>query len=183
MTAASDPPGPARGPERVSTRIGRQQAEQINTAGRDQVVDQRYQQYVHQVTERRDSLLRDIASTRTRAWGLVVVGFVLFFLGFGAFAYGVLGFMAQGAESMSTNTFPTGDELTPFGPPVLGVPLGLLGWAVAALGSFLMIVGLVLHVVASARRRRVDRETPVPPPVPPPSWWGTAAGPDGRTGR
>ena len=53
-----------------------------------------------------------------------------------------------------------------FGPDIGGLPSALFGWALAALGMLLLVVGIVLHIVATSRRRRVDRELPVPPPWP-----------------
>jgi hypothetical protein len=89
---------------------------------------------------------------------------LLFVAGFGLFAAGVLGFLdAVGSGSINPST-------NPFGSDIGGVPSGLIGWAMAALGMLLVIVGIVLHVVATSRRRRVDREYPLAPPpgqVPP----------------
>lgn len=163
MTRAGDPRDAGRQPLTVRDQYGNV----INNVDRDQI----YQQYVHNVKVERDGFLRDVAATRTKARALVVVGFVAFLVGFGAFAYGVLMFMAEvGSLDLDAMQASGPEGLAPFGPPVLGMPLGLLGWALAALGTVLMVVGAVLHVVATARRRRVDREHPVPPPVPPP-WW------------
>jgi len=49
----------------------------------------------------------------------------------------------------------------------------LWGVGLAALGQLLILIGIVLHIVATARRRRMDRELPLPPP------WATAATPRG----
>ncbi|MGW6131153.1 hypothetical protein ACWFNE_14105 [Cellulomonas sp. NPDC055163] len=175
MTTADDPRGAGRVPRRVPLTVHGQRADQINNVDGDQV----YQQYVHHVEQQRDGFLRDVAATRTKARALIVVGFVAFLVGLAAFAYSILTFMAEvGSLDLATTQLPGPGELTPFGPPVLGMPLGLLGWALAALGTILMVVGGVLHVVATARRRRVDREHPVPPPVRPP-WWGGATAPGG----
>jgi hypothetical protein len=44
------------------------------------------------------------------------------------------------------------------------MPIGIIGWAVGAFGMLILIVGVVLHVVATSRRRRVERDVvPVPP--------------------
>ena len=67
----------------------------------------------------------------------------------------------------------------PFGRSVDGIPSGLFGWTMGALGMVLIIGGTVLHIVATSRRKRVDRELSVSSP-----WLG--AGPAGRastTGR
>ena len=47
-------------------------------------------------------------------------------------------------------------ELTPFGPDVAGVPLGVIGFALSAIGMFSLIAGLVLHVSAAARLRKLS---------------------------
>ena len=195
MTQPSDrrrPPPPAYVP---GAGIGDQSADYILNADRDAYLDQSYRQYVHTVVQQRRSFLRDVAATRTRARGLVGVGFTMFLVGFGAFAYGILRFLADGAQALeqvssATTTYPDlttfpdmttfpdtsfPEMTTPFGPPVLGVPLGLLGWGLAALGVLVMIVGGVLHVVATAKRHRVDREHPEPSPVRPPWWDATSA--------
>ena len=91
--------------------------------------------------------------------------------GFGLFAAGVLGFLKQAGSAVQSGD--AGPPTSPFGPKIAGIPSGLLGWALAALGMLLLVVGIVLHIVATSRRRRVDRELPAPPP-----WQG--AGPIGR---
>jgi hypothetical protein len=136
--------------------IGRQTASSISNVGRDQ-----YHSYVQHVTQQRQSFLREIAATRTKARWLIWSGFALFVVGFGLFAAGVMGFIGQAAD------FGSGDSsapVDPFGRDIAGLPSGLIGWAMAALGVLLLIVGLVLHVVATSRRRRVDREYPLAPP-------------------
>jgi hypothetical protein len=146
--------GPAVVPAPTATRfdIDGQHAERdINNVARDQ-----YIAYV----QRRDSFLRDVAATRTRARWLVVGGLVLVAVGFAMFAAGVLAFLADVGGSVSSGDLAPPDN--PFGRAVFGVPSGLLGWALAAVGSFLLVVGLVLHVVATSRRKRVERDFPMP---------------------
>jgi FHA domain len=148
------------GPARYS--IGRQDGEIISNVGRDQ-----YNAQIQQVVQQRDSFLRDIASTRTRARWLICVGFVMFVVGFGLFAAADLSFLKQIAHDItrSQQQLPP-PPASPFGGDILGVPSGLLGWALAAIGTLLLIVGIVLHVIATARRRRVERELPLPVPWP-----------------
>ncbi len=134
--------------------INGQSAGIINNAGRLY----NYNRYVQQ----RDNFLREIAATKTKARWLVWTGFVAFVVGFGIFAAGVLGFIKQAGSAVQTS----GGVTSPFGPDIGGVPSGLLGWALGALGMLLLVVGIVLHIVATSRRRRVDREHPVPPPWP-----------------
>jgi hypothetical protein len=44
-----------------------------------------------------------------------------------------------------------------YGPQVGGVSVGLIGFAVAFIGQFVLVAGIVLHIVAAARRRRLNR--------------------------
>lgn len=112
----------------------------------------------HQYLSERDSLLRDIASTRTRARGLIVIGFALFLVGFAVFAVPLLQFFGFVADGLSNESPPDFEGFDFFGPQLLGIPLAMWGWALAAVGTFLIMIGLVLHVVASARRRRGEAE-------------------------
>jgi hypothetical protein len=145
--------------------IGGQSAGAISNVGRDQ-----YQSYVQHVTQQRESFLREIAATRTKARWLVWTGFLLFVAGFGLFAAGVLGFIdAVGNANAATDPA----TLNPFGSEIAGVPFGMVGWGMAVLGVLLLILGIVLHVVATSRRKRVDREYRVaPPPGYRPGQWG-----------
>ena len=133
--------------------IDQQTGEVINNVGRDQ-----FNAYV----EHRENFLREIAATRTKARWLVWTGFLAFVVGFGLFAAGILGFMKQVGSAGVTG----GSVTSPFGPDIGGVPSGLIGWALAALGMLLLVVGIVLHIVATSRRKRVNRELPVLPPWP-----------------
>jgi hypothetical protein len=137
--------GPATGGARFD--ISRQHGEAIINVGGNY-----YQQ-------QRDGLLREIAATRTRGRRLVGFGAVVFLAGFGVFAAGVLGFISQVASDISSgNPRPPS---SPFGPLVFGIPSGLLGWVLAMIGLVLIVLGIVQHVVATARRRRVDRAMPL----------------------
>jgi hypothetical protein len=141
----------------ASFSVGQQRGRVISNIGHDQ-----YNSYVQQVVQQRDNFLREIASTRTKARWLVWTGFLTFVVGFGMFAAADLGFLKQISSDIQTGS--TDPPTSPFGRDIAGVPSGLLGWALAALGMLLVIVGIVLHVVATSRRRRVDRELPLPAP-------------------
>jgi pSer/pThr/pTyr-binding forkhead associated (FHA) protein len=163
-------PAPAE-PVTVSSShhsIGRQRGEIINNVGRDQ-----HNSYVQHVTAQRENFLREIAATKTRARWLIWTGVVSFVAGFGLFAAGVLSFVKQVSSNAKATAQPSGVWANPIGQNIGGIPSGLIGWAMAALGMLLITVGLVLHIVATSRRRRVDRELPVPP-----AWLG--ASPAGR---
>ena len=138
-------------PEWSHYDINRQQASMINNVGRDQ-----YNAYV----QRRESFLRDVASTRTKARWLVWIGLLVTVVGFGMFAAGVLQFLSDGARAVSSGD--SSPPTDPFGSEIAGIPSGLLGWAIGAVGMLMLIIGIVLHVVATSRRKRVDREMPLP---------------------
>jgi hypothetical protein len=123
----------------------------INNIGRDQYILQR------------DSLLRDVAAARTRGRWLIVFGVVVFLVGFAVFAAGVLRFMTEVADAVTSGN-PSPPSTSPFGRSVFGIPSGLIGWACGVIGSVMVVLGIVFHVVATARRRRVDRDMPPLPP-------------------
>ena len=134
--------------------IRRQDAGLINNVARDQ-----HNSYVAHV-QQRDSFLREVASTRTKARWLVWLGVLTFLAGFGVFAAGALRFIAQVSNGLGSDETP--QITSPLGPKVWGVPSGLLGWAVAAVGGVLILLGIILHVTATSRRRRIERDFVVP---------------------
>lgn len=105
--------------------------------------------------QRRDSLLREVAAARTRGRVVIGVGAVLFVIGLVMFAAPIV--RGLGARAIPRN---------PFGPEILGIPSGVLGWALAGVGVLVVVLGIVLHVTATARRRRIYRGEEVPPPGP-----------------
>jgi len=124
-------------------RIGDQAAGQIHNVGRDQI---------NYVRAERESFLADIAAAKTKGRWLVSVGFLGIVAGFAMFGYGVITFI-NGVPTATADSF---GELTPLGPDVGGVPLGAIGFGLGALGSFLLIAGIVLHVSAAAKLRRLQ---------------------------
>ena len=140
--------------------IGQQEAQVISNVGRDQ-----YNAQVQQVIQRRDSFMREIAGTKTKARWLVWLGLLLFVAGFALFAAADLNFLKQISSDFGSNS--TAPPTDPFGHPILGIPSGLLGWAIGAVGSLMLVIGIVLHIVATSRRRRVERDYPLPMPWPP----------------
>jgi hypothetical protein len=151
MTAV---PVPRAAPD---VRIGGQNGGIIGNAAGDQ--------YISYVNQQRENFLREVAATRTKARWLAWTGFLAFLAGFGLFGFADLSFLKE-----ISNEIQNGDAapptINPFGREVGGVPLGLIGWALAAVGMVLLIVGIALHIIATSRRRRADREFPVPPPWP-----------------
>lgn len=148
---AGDPPTDSRSVADYDIR--KQRGSVINNIGRDQ-----YNAHIRQ----RDSFLRDIAATRTRARWLVWLGLLMYLVGFALFASSILGFINQGVNAIESGDL--GPPESPFGEPIAGIPSGLLGWALAAAGTVLLILGIILHIVATSRRKRVEREWPLQPP-------------------
>lgn len=151
----SSPPtqaGPARrptpAPAAVRYDVGQQHAGVISNVGRDQ-----YNAYVQQ----RESFLREVAATKSKARVLAWLGFLLLVAGFVVYGATILRFI-QRVPTFDESTNPQDVEL--LGPTIFGVPVGILGLGLFLLGSVLLVVGIVLHIVASARRRRVDRDMP-----------------------
>ena len=161
-------PDAATGPRRESAQagqvryeIGQQEAHVISNVGRDQ-----YNAQVQQVIQQRDSFMREIAGTKTKARWLVWLGLLLFVVGFALFAAADLNLLKQISSDIESNGTPA-PPTDPFGHPIFGIPSGLLGWAIAAIGGLMLVIGIVLHIVATSRRKRVERDYPLPMPWPP----------------
>jgi pSer/pThr/pTyr-binding forkhead associated (FHA) protein len=133
--------------------VGNQIAGQINMAGRDQI---------NYIRAERESFLADIAASKTKGRRLVTIGFLFIIAGFGLFGYGAVSFI-QAIPDIDINT-PPSQAPSPFGPDVGGIPLGVIGFALAMIGTFMLIAGIVLHVGAAARLRRLQN-TPWPGPA------------------
>jgi hypothetical protein len=100
--------------------------------------------YIQQQQQQRESFLRQVAASRTRARRLILFGFILAVVGFGAYVAMVLRFVADVDRSVTTGEVPTQGFDS----------YGLIGFAVALVGVVMMIVGIVRHVVASSRQRQ-----------------------------
>ena len=159
------PTGPVQRPVHHSAEfsVERQGADVLNNVGRDQHVS-----YTQQVLEERASFARDIASTKTKASRLIWIGFAMFVLGGGTYAWTLLRFAGQ-VDGLSIDDPEAFETPRLFGEEVAGMPVGLIGFAVAGLGSLLLTVGIVLHVVAASRRRRLETQAPSPWQVLPPT--------------
>ena len=139
-----------------------------NTAGNQY---QSYVQYVQYIEQQREPFVREIAATRTKARMLVWFGLALTVIGFILFGRLVLLMINAIWDVIFTDpygTFPPPELADLWNEQVFGVNLGFVGFAICAIGQILLYVGIVLHIVATSRRRRVDRELPVPRP-----WAGT----------
>ena len=140
------PPAPPA-PAPVHYDIGDQRAGTINNVARDQ--------YVYQ----RESFLREVAASKTRARRLIAVGGLLFVAGFVAMAAVLYQFGVDFNEVMASDL----DASQQPDVPELAFPVAVLATLVSGLGVVLMVVGVVLHVMATARRRRVEPAYPHPP--------------------
>ena len=137
--------------------IGSQHDGHFYNAGRDQHIS-----YVQQIQRQREPFLREIAATRTKARWLVWLGVLVSVVSIG-WALVILG----GSFSILIDAMTSGGSFDEsrlrdwFGPPILGVPSFIWAAGLSTAGMVLLIVGIVLHVTATARRRRVDRELPL----------------------
>ena len=122
------------------------------------ILGTQYNAYV----QRRESFLREVSATRTKARWLVWLGLLCYLVGFGMFLAAIVGFIGQVIDAIESNDpRPPVDLL---GPDLGGVPSGLFGFGLAGVGTVLLVFGIVLHIVATSRRQRAERELPVPPP-------------------
>lgn len=142
---------------RVHYGVGTQSADMINNVGRDQ-----YLSYVQHVQQQRASFAREIAATKTKARWFIWLGIAIMVLGIAAFGRMVLRFMQAIYDSILTGQQPDLGGI--FGEKILGLSSGLFGFAIGAVGELMIIIGIIFHVTATARRRRMERELPVPPP-------------------
>ncbi|KAB7741966.1 FHA domain-containing protein [Nostocoides sp. F2B08] len=156
MSSPVDPPADAA---RFDVRD--QRAGVISNVGRDQRIS-----YVSYVRQERASFLREIAATKTRARFLVWTGLIVFTIGFAMAGFAVLQTLARINDALGDPSPAPPDFSDFYGTPILGIPSGLLGFGLSGIGSMLLVFGIALHVVASARRRRLDRELPQPHPAP-----------------
>jgi hypothetical protein len=138
----------------VVHHIHAQRAGVINNAERQ------YNSHVQHVNQQRENFLREVAATKTKARWLAWTGFLLLVMGFGVFAATDLSFI-KGITDSIQNGSQVPPATSPFGRDIGGIPIGLAG---GALGALLLIVGIVLHVIATSRRRQAYRDFPVIPP-------------------
>ncbi|MBL7257502.1 FHA domain-containing protein [Paractinoplanes lichenicola] len=126
----------------------------VGSQGAGQINNVEGIQYIQHIRAERESFLADIAATKTTARRLVAFGFVCIVTGFALFGFGVVSFI-QRVPEVDIDT-PESQIPSPFGPDVGGVPLGIIGFALFATGMFTLIAGIVKHVSAAARLRRMN---------------------------
>jgi hypothetical protein len=152
------PPPPIQPGAGAQFTVGLQNAQQLSNIGRDQ-----YNQYLQTIYAQRASFLREVAASHTRARRLIWFGFLLFVAGGGAFMWTVIRFISR-VSDLEPAEQPSPSEL--WGEDVGGVPLGFIGFGIAFVGVVTMITGIVLHVVATSRQRRIESQPLLPPGVP-----------------
>ncbi|MGK5110993.1 FHA domain-containing protein [Geodermatophilus sp. CPCC 205506] len=121
-----------------------------------------YIQHVQQVLDQRRSFLRDVAATRTWARWLAWPGLLLFVSGFTAVFTSGLRFLEAVFSAVSSGGRPDPAAVDVFSREVAGVPVLVLGFGSVFVGILLLLLGLVLHVVATARLSRIEQRLPVP---------------------
>jgi hypothetical protein len=136
-------------PQAVRYDIEEQRADAINNVGRDQY------NYSQHVIQQRESFFREIAATKTKARWLIWTGLILFLIGLGIAYAGGFSIFKLIVDSPMDPSAPEPD----FG----GFLTAFVGGLINTFGVLLIIIGIVLHIVATSRRKRVDRELPPPP--------------------
>jgi beta-lactamase regulating signal transducer with metallopeptidase domain len=137
--------------------VGSQSAGNINNVQRDQ--------YIQYVRAQRESFLREVAATRTKARWLVWLGLIAMLAGIGIFFWAFAGTFGSITDAFQSVGDPAvfQQAFDSFGQEIAGVNAFILGMLIAAVGQIMLIVGIVLHIVATARRKRADRELAAPP--------------------
>jgi hypothetical protein len=86
-------------------------------------------------------------------------GFLTFAVGLGLLVAADLSFLNK-AGSAIRGGGPVPPVARPPGPEIGGIPSGLAGWALAALGVTLLSASIALYAAAASRRRRACRTFP-----------------------
>lgn len=103
-------------------------------------------QYIQQLYQQRESFIAQVAATRTKARWLTWLGALVTIAALAVFAF---------TFATLPDTFSSPNPANGF-PQAFKVMFPAL--AVGVVGQILLIVGIVLHVVATARKRRVDMD-------------------------
>jgi Inner membrane component of T3SS, cytoplasmic domain len=150
---AAHPPTQAFRPVPAGAGIGLrdQYGQQINNVEGNQYIQQQ-----------RESFFREVARTRTKARWFVWLGLCLVVGGLAAVLATILPFLSSVFGSVANQTEPDPANVDIFGRSLGGVPLFVVGYVSGLVGMLLVVVGIVLHVVATSRRRRVEERFPLP---------------------
>jgi len=148
--------------------VGEQSAETVNMIGRDQ-----YRNYVSNVTQAPESFTRQIAATKTKArflvWsglGIAVVGISIEVWNLVKYGGSIANFDSQLFSQMNNSN---ADGAGPHLPSISfhSFEAAMIGAAILVIGGIVLAIGVVLHVVASARTRRLETVPPMAPAI-----WG-----------
>lgn len=137
-----------RPPHRVNFDVAHQSAHQINNVGRDQ--------HINYLLQQRESFLREVAASRTKARFVFWLGLLMVIVGGLGYAYFLVSAIGDVSTSIQTGIAP--DAFPIFGPDTGLGPAGLIFFMIAFVGQFVLIVGLITWIVAAARVRRVDTD-------------------------
>jgi FHA domain len=144
------PPSPSPPTASATFGVGTQTAGSLNNVGRDQ-----YNSYLQTVVHERESFLREVAASRTRARYLITIGLIVFL---GATAVGIVAAVLTERRISSANADTNPDAV------FKTFDVAYIAAGVSAFGIILTIIGIILHVVATSRQRRVNERFPVHPP-------------------
>jgi hypothetical protein len=113
------------------------------------VAGNQYTAYVSHIRQERASFLQAVAATRTKARWLIWIGVCLTIVGL---------VLAGGSFYQFMSDLPNSN------PRVIPASFRsyIIGLFVAGGGTVFIIIGIVLHVVATSRRKNVNREFPLP---------------------
>jgi pSer/pThr/pTyr-binding forkhead associated (FHA) protein len=124
------------------------------------VAGNQYTAYVSHIRQERESFLQAVAATKTKARWLIWIGAILSLIGA---VIAAISFY-QGVDNVPLPMIPDGPTVPALPAVPAFVRWYLIGLFIAAAGQIVLIIGVVLHVVATSRRKRVDREFPMPRP-------------------
>ncbi|MCI9870560.1 FHA domain-containing protein [Arthrobacter humicola] len=113
------------------------------------VAGNQYTAYVSHIRQERESFLQAVAATKTRARWLIWIGAGLAITGLVIAGSGFYQFMEEIPNYRGVGT-------------PASFRLYITGLFIAGGGSILITIGIVLHVVATSRRKKVEREFPLP---------------------
>ncbi|MEV0708224.1 FHA domain-containing protein [Nocardia aurea] len=135
-------------PDRVTYDIDRQSGRHISNVGHDQ-----YNSYVQQ----RESFLREVAASRTKARFIFWTGLVMTAVGALGYAFFLVKAIGEMDTASELGVEPPDFQL--FGPDTgLGIPAGLIFFMFGFIGNIMLFVGIVMWIVAVARARKVDTD-------------------------
>lgn len=137
--------------------IGSQHHGTFYNAARDQHIS-----YIQQIKREREPFLREIAATKTKARWLIWIGILTSVVGYGWALFTIGGSFRILVDLMASTGIPDSSVMRQyFGPLIFGVPSLVWACALSAAGNVIIIVGVILHITATARRRRIDRDLPL----------------------